>query len=187
MSGRWSAPSLRWLDSFFPLRTSIFRWPRVMSSYLGGAHQWGLAPGDLLRWMDFELNFLDDVIWSVVTAFESVALVSTFCFFFLFCGCTIWAWVDGAATECLISLMGSDVGGRSRFRWSWQDSAGWEIGLWRVSAARAKRPSRGAWFFHFKVLSSNCFFPFPFMNLSMLSSSHAIIYHVFLHPKYLEI
>ncbi|KAK4748789.1 hypothetical protein SAY87_015375 [Trapa incisa] len=84
MSGRRSAPSsLRWIESLFPLRTSIFRLPQVMSSYIGG------SGGALLRLMNYELSFIDDVIWSVVMAFESVALVSTLCFFFLFCGCTI--------------------------------------------------------------------------------------------------
>ncbi|KAJ0014226.1 hypothetical protein Pint_19567 [Pistacia integerrima] len=32
---------------------------------------------------------VDDVVWSLVTAVESVALVSMLCFFFLFCGCTV--------------------------------------------------------------------------------------------------
>ncbi|KAJ0014224.1 hypothetical protein Pint_19565 [Pistacia integerrima] len=32
---------------------------------------------------------VDDVLWSLVTAVESVALVSMLCFFFLFCGCTV--------------------------------------------------------------------------------------------------
>ncbi|ESQ32194.1 hypothetical protein EUTSA_v10005279mg [Eutrema salsugineum] len=46
-----------------------------------------------LSWRRPELSFLsvvvDDVLWKVVTAFESVALVSMLCFFFLFCGCTV--------------------------------------------------------------------------------------------------
>ncbi|XP_023636665.1 uncharacterized protein LOC111830065 [Capsella rubella] len=50
----------------------------------------------LPRWLSWripELSLLsvvvDDVVWKVVTAFESVALVSMLCFFFLFCGCTV--------------------------------------------------------------------------------------------------
>ncbi|PRQ42422.1 hypothetical protein RchiOBHm_Chr3g0457471 [Rosa chinensis] len=32
---------------------------------------------------------VDDVVWSMVTAVESVALVSMLFFFFVFCGCTV--------------------------------------------------------------------------------------------------
>ncbi|XP_019059003.1 PREDICTED: uncharacterized protein LOC109117014 [Tarenaya hassleriana] len=46
-----------------------------------------------LTWRRPELSYLsmvvDDVVWRVVTAFESVALISMLCFFFLFCGCTV--------------------------------------------------------------------------------------------------
>ncbi|KAK4746143.1 hypothetical protein SAY87_012455 [Trapa incisa] len=63
----------------FPFGTSIFRWPRVVSTY----------QGVLQRWPEIDFNFLDEVIWSLVTVLESVALVSMLCFFFLFCGCTV--------------------------------------------------------------------------------------------------
>ncbi|CAF2013345.1 uncharacterized protein BNAC07G28560D [Brassica napus] len=46
-----------------------------------------------LSWSRPELSFLsvmvDDVVWKVVVAFESVALVSMLGFFFLFYGCTV--------------------------------------------------------------------------------------------------
>ncbi|KAL9450295.1 hypothetical protein AB3S75_012101 [Citrus x aurantiifolia] len=61
----WCASALRWPQHYFT----------VMSS-----------PS---RWITRELRFVDDVVWSVVTAVESVALLSMFCFFFLFCGCTV--------------------------------------------------------------------------------------------------
>ncbi|XP_030459774.1 uncharacterized protein LOC115680166 [Syzygium oleosum] len=97
MSGRWSVTSLRWLDFSFPLRSSIFRWPQLVSSYFTAARRVG-GGGDgggwgFPRWWPAELglglSILDDVVWSLVTVFESVALVSMLCFFFLFCGCTI--------------------------------------------------------------------------------------------------
>lgn len=94
MSGRWSVTSLRWLDFSFPLRSSIFRWPQLLSSYFGATRRVVVGGGGgwgFLRWPELGLGFsiLDDVVWSLVTAFESVALVSMLCFFFLFCGCTI--------------------------------------------------------------------------------------------------
>jgi hypothetical protein len=42
-----------------------------------------------MRWPELDFSILDDVVWSLVTAFESVALVSMLAFFFLFCGCTV--------------------------------------------------------------------------------------------------
>ncbi|KAL5786684.1 hypothetical protein ACOSQ2_009076 [Xanthoceras sorbifolium] len=50
------------------------------------ALQWSRWGPPSASWPD--LSF-DDVVWSVVTAVESVALVSMLCFFFLFCGCTV--------------------------------------------------------------------------------------------------
>ncbi|KAK9919990.1 hypothetical protein M0R45_028559 [Rubus argutus] len=54
----------------------------------------GWNPRGLMRWMpELSLSLVvDDVVWSLVTAFESVALVSMlffFFFFFVFCGCTV--------------------------------------------------------------------------------------------------
>ncbi|KAI3440502.1 uncharacterized protein J3R85_003585 [Psidium guajava] len=90
MAGRWSVTSLRWLDFSFPLRSSIFRWPQLLSSYFTATRRGGGGWG-FFRWPELGLGFsiLDDVVWTLVTAFESVALVSMLCFFFLFCGCTI--------------------------------------------------------------------------------------------------
>ncbi|KAL2941631.1 hypothetical protein RDABS01_029981 [Bienertia sinuspersici] len=42
----------------------------------------------MMRW-SVSFSILDDLLWSVITAFESVVLVSMLCFFFLFCGCNI--------------------------------------------------------------------------------------------------
>ncbi|TYJ17730.1 hypothetical protein E1A91_A09G073100v1, partial [Gossypium mustelinum] len=55
--------------------------PEFNLSYLTSG--WSLQS---LRWVVFSI--VDDVLWTVVTAFESLALVTTLCFFFLFCGCT---------------------------------------------------------------------------------------------------
>ncbi|XP_034219178.1 uncharacterized protein LOC117630587 [Prunus dulcis] len=50
----------------------------------------GWAPRSLLRWWpELSLSIVDDVVWPLVTAFESVALVSMLFFFFVFCGCTV--------------------------------------------------------------------------------------------------
>ncbi|KAJ4825102.1 hypothetical protein Tsubulata_016814 [Turnera subulata] len=91
MAGRWW-----WLS------TSAFRWLRgvdlVSYSYIpssaAGILQWWPAQhlASPRRWpeMAADLSVLvDDVVWGVVTAVESVALVSMLCFFFLFCGCTV--------------------------------------------------------------------------------------------------
>ncbi|KAB2621624.1 hypothetical protein D8674_023806 [Pyrus ussuriensis x Pyrus communis] len=44
----------------------------------------------LLEWFpELSLSIVDDVVWPLVTAFESVALVSMLFFFFVFCGCTV--------------------------------------------------------------------------------------------------
>lgn len=63
----------RWWSS------SALRWPQYYLTVMS-------SPS---RWITRELSFVDDVVWSVVTAVESVALLSMFCFFFLFCGCTV--------------------------------------------------------------------------------------------------
>ncbi|KAK7278028.1 hypothetical protein RJT34_23049 [Clitoria ternatea] len=69
---------------------STFRWVMTeisnRSSYI--TPRW--SPRRLLRWSGLmSVSIVDDLVWRVVTAFESVALVSMLCFFFLFCGCTI--------------------------------------------------------------------------------------------------
>lgn len=93
----WTAATLsRWLDTGFSLPTSFFRWPRLFASYLTPPNRWSgslslalssLEPG---RWAPrIRLPDVDDIVWSVVSAVESVALVSFLCFFFVFCGCTL--------------------------------------------------------------------------------------------------
>ncbi|CDP15238.1 unnamed protein product [Coffea canephora] len=88
--------AFRWLDESLSLPTSFMRWPRLFASYL--TPNWGLhgfrfsalAPNRWSPrfWMP-DFSIIDNVLWSFVTAFESVALVSMLCFFFIFCGCTI--------------------------------------------------------------------------------------------------
>ncbi|KEH43112.1 hypothetical protein MtrunA17_Chr1g0192891 [Medicago truncatula] len=42
------------------------------------------------RWSELiNISIVDEFVWGIVTAFESVALVSMLCFFFLSYGCTI--------------------------------------------------------------------------------------------------
>ncbi|XAR49251.1 hypothetical protein NMG60_11032378 [Bertholletia excelsa] len=97
---RWRLPSMafRWIDlNYFSPMTPIFRWPRLLSSlftpsrfhsFSGLSPRWG--PQNILAWWpDLNFSIVDDVVWSVVTAVESVALVSMLCFFYVFCGCTI--------------------------------------------------------------------------------------------------
>ncbi|KAJ9186015.1 hypothetical protein P3X46_005573 [Hevea brasiliensis] len=100
MAGRWSTSAFRWLGldfAYSSLRSSssIIRWPQFMSSSFlstrwaprGVLMSWD--PQWFLRWPDLDFSIVDDVVWSLITAFESVALVSMLCFFFLFCGCTV--------------------------------------------------------------------------------------------------
>ncbi|PIN17620.1 hypothetical protein CDL12_09721 [Handroanthus impetiginosus] len=92
---RWNS-AFHWLDASFSLPTSFFRWPRLFASYLTPpswrSSSFRLTVGTLEpgRWAPrLQLPDIDDVVWSVVSAVESVALVSFLCFFFVFCGCTI--------------------------------------------------------------------------------------------------
>ncbi|KAL6994836.1 hypothetical protein U1Q18_042030 [Sarracenia purpurea var. burkii] len=87
-SWRWSSTALRWFELNLSPPTSIFRWPRLLSSYFPPT--WPPS----VRLSDFSQNLInssivDDVIWSLISAVESVALVSSLCFYFVFCGCTI--------------------------------------------------------------------------------------------------
>ncbi|KAG8363927.1 hypothetical protein BUALT_Bualt19G0073300 [Buddleja alternifolia] len=72
----------RWLDVSFSLPTSIFRWPRLFASYLtppslSSGLSLALSSLEPGRWTSrFSLPDIDDVVWSVVSAVESVALVS---------------------------------------------------------------------------------------------------------------
>ncbi|CAM9000898.1 unnamed protein product [Rhodiola kirilowii] len=72
MAARWMTKVLRWaeIDSAPTASLFNFRWRS------GG-----------FRWPEFSI--VDDVLWSFVTVFESVALVSMLGFFFVFYGCTV--------------------------------------------------------------------------------------------------
>ncbi|KFK26440.1 hypothetical protein AALP_AA8G248900 [Arabis alpina] len=73
--------------------SSSIRWCPIQLTSLGSVPRWFSGGGYRLSWRRPELSFLsvvvDDVVWKVVTVFESVVLVSMLCFFFLFCGCTV--------------------------------------------------------------------------------------------------
>ncbi|KAF8392706.1 hypothetical protein HHK36_023055 [Tetracentron sinense] len=88
----WSSPSFRWpgLDLTMSERDRemrsgwsswAFRWPEFDISDLR------------MRWrsqsLGLGLTMVDNVLWSFVTVFESLALVAMLCSFFLFCGCTL--------------------------------------------------------------------------------------------------
>ncbi|OAY77349.1 hypothetical protein ACMD2_01690 [Ananas comosus] len=88
------------------LPISIFRWPELsfstlrssvaMSSVFGWMDHFdvsgffpSLQSAALRRWwLELDFSVIDSIMWSFVTAFESIALVAMLCFFFLFCGCT---------------------------------------------------------------------------------------------------
>ncbi|KAL2490154.1 Uncharacterized protein Adt_25999 [Abeliophyllum distichum] len=103
---RWSTGSsaFRWIDTSFSLPTSFIRWLRLFTSCFTPTWSNGfslssfttsLEPrrlASLLRFPDLDFSsfyIVDTVVWSVVSAVESVALVSFLCFFFVFCGCTL--------------------------------------------------------------------------------------------------
>ena len=78
------ASTFRW-GPMWDLST-VSSWP--LASYI--SPRW--SPRRLLRWSGMmSVSIVDELVWRVVTAFESVALVSMLCFFFLFCGCTFWS------------------------------------------------------------------------------------------------
>ncbi|KAM7484948.1 hypothetical protein LguiA_000957 [Lonicera macranthoides] len=62
----------RWPEFDFSLASSIFRWPGINISYLTTG--W---TSQSFEW--FDLSIVDSVMWTVVTAVESLALV-TICF-----------------------------------------------------------------------------------------------------------
>lgn len=52
----------------------------------------GWSPRRFLRWSGLmSVTIVDELVWGVVMAFESVALLSMLAFFFFFYGCTIWS------------------------------------------------------------------------------------------------
>ncbi|KAL9248235.1 hypothetical protein vseg_021580 [Gypsophila vaccaria] len=72
---------------WWPLSGTV-RWLGHRISYLDPTTWSGL--GYIPQWDPHSINgVVDDVVWSVITAFESIALVSMLCCFFLACGCSI--------------------------------------------------------------------------------------------------
>ncbi|XP_038890638.1 uncharacterized protein LOC120080142 [Benincasa hispida] len=87
MAGRSPRSAFSWTEFEFSLRSSIFRWTDVLSSLFS----WNWSSAWFRRWPRGLLNIpiVDELIWSVTTAFESVALVSMIGFFFVFYGCNL--------------------------------------------------------------------------------------------------
>ncbi|KAM3219298.1 hypothetical protein P3S67_019079 [Capsicum chacoense] len=107
---RSSTSAFRWIRVSFSLPTSFMRWPRLFTSYF--TPNWShrsddngvVSSSSSFLWesisyafsprqwswpdLDVPINIVDSIVWSVISAVESVALVSMLCFFFLFCGCT---------------------------------------------------------------------------------------------------
>ncbi|WOG86916.1 hypothetical protein DCAR_0206135 [Daucus carota subsp. sativus] len=84
MEGWGSA--FRWVEVSMSLPTSLFRWPRLLLS--GFLPSW--RPEDIHRFMPtLDFSIIDTLLWSVISALESVAIVFMLCFFYIFCGCTI--------------------------------------------------------------------------------------------------
>ncbi|KAK7850897.1 hypothetical protein CFP56_043481 [Quercus suber] len=84
----WATSAFRWLDTEYMSlgRSSILRWPSLFFLYLTlrrWAPRGGIGVRNVLSW-----NIVDDVVWSIIMAFESVTLVSLLGFF-LFCGFTL--------------------------------------------------------------------------------------------------
>lgn len=93
MCRRWSASTFRWLEFDFPISFSLFRWPEFDFSYFTTG--WSFRS---FWWLDFSI--LDSVLWTFVYAMESLALVAMLCFFFVFCGCTIWKLLNRNQLIC---------------------------------------------------------------------------------------
>lgn len=89
---------LRWPPDLGSLAALL---PSSPSSYAGFLQdrwqwEWHWRPEQLgaavRRWPELVPDVplvVDAVLWGVITAVESVALVSMMCCFFLFCGCTL--------------------------------------------------------------------------------------------------
>ncbi|PIN18010.1 hypothetical protein CDL12_09325 [Handroanthus impetiginosus] len=87
--------AFRWLDVSFSLPTSFLRWPRLFASYLTPP-SWSSNLGVALTSLEprpwascLRLPDTADMVRSVVSTVESVALVSILCFFFVFYGYTL--------------------------------------------------------------------------------------------------
>ncbi|KAL6193613.1 hypothetical protein ACLB2K_034697 [Fragaria x ananassa] len=84
----WFSTAFRWLEELdlsLPSAGS-FRWPGVFDfSYFTTG--WNLNFSSFRIWFNFSI--VDDVLWTLVTVVESLALAAMLCFFFLFCGCLL--------------------------------------------------------------------------------------------------
>ncbi|KAI4374063.1 hypothetical protein MLD38_012106 [Melastoma candidum] len=81
-----AAASLGWVDlSLISLRSSVYRCRDLLASSVVRVP----IPRGISSWPAGGLSIVDEVVWKVVTAVESVALVSMLGFFYLFCGCTV--------------------------------------------------------------------------------------------------
>ncbi|KAJ6694444.1 hypothetical protein OIU85_005156 [Salix viminalis] len=95
MAGRWSTSTFRqWLgldlsyftSSLWSSPVSVLRWwPAHLTA---NPSSWWVTRR-LLRWPELDFSIVDDVVWSLVTAFESVALISMLALYLLLCGCTV--------------------------------------------------------------------------------------------------
>ncbi|EXC27497.1 hypothetical protein L484_000043 [Morus notabilis] len=72
----------RWYTSAFRWPEFDFRLPELDFSYLTSG--WS---SESFRWFGFSI--VDDVLWTLVSLVESLALAAMLCFFFVFCGCTL--------------------------------------------------------------------------------------------------
>ncbi|TQE03222.1 hypothetical protein C1H46_011225 [Malus baccata] len=87
-AARWYSAAFSCLDfEFSTPSVGIFRrsWTEIFNlSYFTSG--WSL---NLQSFGGFGFSILDDVLWTLITVVESLALACMLCFFFLFCGCTL--------------------------------------------------------------------------------------------------
>nr|GLL37402.1 uncharacterized protein LOC109164716 [Ipomoea trifida]GMD45496.1 Histone-lysine N-methyltransferase [Ipomoea batatas]GMD46985.1 Histone-lysine N-methyltransferase [Ipomoea batatas]GMD48359.1 Histone-lysine N-methyltransferase [Ipomoea batatas] len=83
---RSEASAFRWLHTGFSMPTSFMRWPRFFAP-TGTQALWSSLAA--VNYVDISVSFVDSVVWSLISAVESVALVSMLIFFFVSYGCTI--------------------------------------------------------------------------------------------------
>ncbi|KAH6757955.1 hypothetical protein C2S52_023193 [Perilla frutescens var. hirtella] len=65
---------------------SVFRWPELDAAAFRWPELDFFNAVVNFRWLDVSI---DDVLWTVVYVFESLALATMLCYFFIFCGCTL--------------------------------------------------------------------------------------------------
>ncbi|KAI8005013.1 hypothetical protein LOK49_LG08G03365 [Camellia lanceoleosa] len=77
----WSR--MRWPEFEFWTPSSIFRWRvGIDLSHLS----FGWSSQSFRSWLDFSV---DNLLWTFVTVFETLAVLAMLCYFFIFCGCTL--------------------------------------------------------------------------------------------------